>query len=106
MEIPTIAGQAVLSIKRTQQAMGGAGRSTVYRLIQDGKLEAIDVPGVGTRITAASILKHLGIAVPAVPPPAAPGPPAAYAEGQPPKRRRGRPRSPRGQYLPAGSQAA
>jgi len=102
LPIPTIEGQIVLSVRATQTAIN-AGRSTVYRLIQDGLLEVVEVPGVGPRVTAASILRHLGM-MPAPPAPTAAA--SADAEGQPPKRRRGRPRSPRGHYLPAGSQAA
>jgi hypothetical protein len=100
---PTIDGQVVLSIRATQTAIN-AGRSTVYRLIQDGLLKVVEVKGVGPRVTAASILQHLGMA-PATKtvPPAAPG--GAEAEDTPPPRRRGRPRSLRGHYLPAGSQA-
>jgi len=93
---PTIDGQVVLSVRATQTAIN-AGRSTVYRLIQAGLLEVVEVKGVGPRVTAASILRHLGI----IPHPALTAPAGPEPETQPPKRRRGRPRSPRGHYQAA-----
>lgn len=97
--VATIAGAIVLTIKATQVAIG-AGRSTVYRLIQEGSLETVEVPGVGPRVTAASILRHLGMMAPLGAP--IPTPPA---DGQV-QRRRGRPRAPRGHYIAGGEQQA
>jgi|SRR5215469_5728700 len=56
----TIEGQLALNIAGARRALGNIGRSTVYRLISDGKLEVVRFDG-RPKITARSILKLLGL---------------------------------------------
>ena len=57
---PTIDGELLLTVKKTGKTLN-CGRSTIYRLIKDNRLEVVNIKGIGPRITARSVLRAAGM---------------------------------------------